>query len=126
MKSEDGPKVENEPRVSASSGGRPVTLDPVMDRGPLRVIPRRVENTMAAGFRVEWISGTGASEDSEVDGFSLTCGAGVGGRYLILDIAMKDGTARSEIIDMAKMLEDWVKAAVAAGPSPSNEEDGEQ
>lgn len=114
-------RMEGEPRVAASSGGRQMTLDPVMDRQPLKVIPRRVESTIAAGFRVDWITGTGSQEGDEVDGFDLTCGAGVGGRYLILHVAMKDGTAIEEIVDMTQMVEQWVRAAVAAGPTPKDE-----
>jgi hypothetical protein len=70
-------------RVSASSGGRPLTLDPVsVVEVPLRI--REVESTIPCGFQQDW--GT-----VEVDGEKLeaTSGAGWGNQWATISFKGK-------------------------------------
>lgn len=85
------------------AGGRRITLDPLAT-GEVVAEARRVESSLPCGLRQGWIDGSGESDDGEEVSFSLTCGAGVGGRWLILSV---EGHGE-EIIDMGAMVETWV------------------
>ena len=110
--------MEGEIKVQAATNGRRITLDPIMERDPLTVEVRRVENSLPAGLRQPWISGTGDDHGGGSVHFDLSCGAGVGSPYMILAVQPKGGERIEEVIDMRDVLNDWVKAAIAAGPDP--------
>lgn len=100
--------------TKASTGGRRITLDPLMERAPLEVHPVRVESSLPAGLRVEWMSG-GDNAGTEVD---LTCGAGFGNPYLILVVKHPEHGTIEEIIDIGDLCSRWVQAAIDAGRTP--------
>lgn len=106
--------------ATASSGGRQITLDPLMEREALAVTPRRVESTIPCGFQINWFEGTGKHAETgvEVD-FDLNAGAGMGSRWLTLSVKVpgEDGR-RNECIDMQEFLGRWVDAVIEAGPTP--------
>lgn len=106
------------PRVTASINGRRVTLDSVMPREPLPLPVRRVETTLPAGLRSNWIDGEEDDPNGPVGHFSLTAGAGVGSPWLILSITLRDGSTISEVVDMRTVVSTWIAAALAAGPTP--------
>lgn len=95
--------------------GRRITLDPIMDREPLTLPVRRVENSLPAGLRMGWMSGGEEDDPYEVD---LACGAGFGSPWLILSIRHKDLGPIDEVVDMREVVNAWVKAAIEAGASP--------
>lgn len=96
----------------SSDGVRRLTLDPVMERAPLTVQPVRVESSMPAGFRQEWLSGS-YDQDGETRGFVLM--SGVGSPYLILSVDLDDGREVEEIVDMREVLRTWIDSAREAG-----------
>lgn len=106
--------------VQASSGGRRITLDPMMARDPLTIQPVRVESAIPAGFRIDWLSG----EDEKGMTFNLACGAGVGSPYMTLTVKQDDVTVGQEIVDMRDVVKVWIPALVAAGPTPEVSEPG--
>jgi hypothetical protein len=71
-------------RVEALSGGRKITLDPLEERD-LKVSARRVESTLAAGFKVGWVDGT-LPDGRELE---VCVGAGVGSEWLTAHIGDK-------------------------------------
>lgn len=90
--------------VQAAVNGRRLTLDPIMPPVPLDARPRRVESSMAAGFRVGWLSG-----GDSIYEFEVLAGAGVGSKYLILTVKIRDGeTIAEEIIDIEDLTRRWI------------------
>lgn len=93
---------------------RAITMDPLLDREPLLVQPVRVESIIPAGFRQVWL--TGENDAVEIE---LASTAGLGGKWMTLLVKDKvTGARMEEAIDMSVVLQDWVDAALAAGPSP--------
>lgn len=106
-------------RTRAAVGGREITLDPVMEREPLLLPVRRVENTIPCGFRVNWFDGEHDLEDgSGRIEYNVDSGAGCGSRWLTLVIKMPDGTYRYECADMAEFAQRWLQSVLDAGPTP--------
>lgn len=64
--------------MSASSGGRQITLDPLRLL-PITVDVREVESTIPCGFSMEWVTGTHDGKE-----FDISAGAGVGSRWLTI------------------------------------------
>lgn len=62
------------------------------------------------GFRVPWM--TTEPEDTNWSA-ELTCGAGVGTGWLILNISYADGEQTYEVVDMTEFVADWIHAARA-------------
>lgn len=105
----------------ASVNGREVTNDNLMPGLADVVLPRRrVETTLAGGFRHEWITGT--SDNGEE--FRVTSGAGLGSPWLILEVTMADGTERSEMVDMRDLLPRWLERVIEEGPTPAQPTEG--
>lgn len=108
-------KASGEIRVTASSGGRPLTLDPLAEHDV--VMPaRKVESSIAAGFRVDWVSG-----DNDDVTFQLCAGAGFGSPYMVLTVKL-DGRDVQEVVDMRDVLPAWVNAVVARERAEVSEE----
>lgn len=105
--------------MRASTNGRPMTLDPVMERESILLPVVRVESSMAAGWRMDWLS---ASTPEGVE-ITLTAGAGVGSPYLVLMITHPELGDIEEVVDMRVVVQDWVTAAISAGRTPT--QDGE-
>lgn len=101
--------MSGEVSTRASTNGRQLTLDPIMERELLTVQPVRVESSLAAGLRIEWADG----ELGETK-YDLSCGAGVGSPYLLLHIETADGTKIDELIDIRPMMQNWILTALAA------------
>lgn len=106
--------IDGEIRTSATINGRRITLDPVMEREPLAMPVRRVENSMPAGFRVDWLNG---KSDDGVK-IALTVGAGVGSPWMILRVDHPELGVIEEIVNVSDLTEVWVEAAIAAGATP--------
>lgn len=70
--------AQGEMGVSAASGGRQITLDPIQVLS-VTVDVREVESTIPCGFRQEWV-------DGEHNGtkFDICSGAGLGSRWLTI------------------------------------------
>ena len=70
--------TEGEIGVTASAGGRRITLDPIQLL-PITVDVREVESTIPCGFRQAWV-------DGEHNGttFDIAAGAGLGSRWLTI------------------------------------------
>jgi hypothetical protein len=94
--------------------GRNITLDPAMHRDPIPLPVRRVASTLPCGFRTVWVDGKG-EPGTPIDEVALT----MGGRYLILSIELRDGSRIEEIVDMVDFTDQWMKNAIAAGPTPA-------
>jgi hypothetical protein len=110
--------MEGEIRTRGAVDGRPITTDPIMKRKPLPLPVRRLENSLSCGLRVGWISGVDDNPAGRVRDFTVTTGAGVGSPWLILTITLRDGSTITEAVDMNDVVPKWVRAALAAGPSP--------
>lgn len=104
--------------IKAYSNGRPLTLDPVLEREPLTVQPVRVESSLAAGFRVGWLDGEFDDHGGGAGKFDLTAGPGVGSPYLVLTVEHETLGTIEEVVDIRTVVEAWVKAAIAAGATP--------
>lgn len=99
--------------MTAEVNGHRLTLDPVMPLVPLDAKPRRVENSMPAGFRVMWLDG-----DSDGYDIELLAGAGVGSPYLILVVRKNGEPFAEEIIDARTLVTDWLASVIEQGPTP--------
>lgn len=108
--------------VTAAVNGRKVTLDSVIDRAPLQLPVRRVESSLAAGFRTDWLSGTASDSPDNVVEFRLTSGAGVGSPYMTLVIDHPTLGTIEEVVDMRDALQVWMKSAIAAGATPKGDD----
>lgn len=71
--------MSEEIRVTASVGGRPLTLDPIRTL-PLDIPLREVESLIPAGFQQVW----GSGETADGEEFQIACGAGWGSRWLTI------------------------------------------
>jgi len=111
-------EIADELHVRAAVNGRRITLDPIMEREPLPLPVRRVENSIPCGFRMGWLDAEDDDPKSPVQEITLTAGAGCGSPWLVLTITMRDGSRIAEVVNMADVVPDWVAAALAAGPSP--------
>jgi hypothetical protein len=77
-----------EMRITASSGGRRITLDPIgMGEFTIKLPIRQVESTIPAGFQVQW----GSVETEEFGEIALNAGAGVGSPYGTLWLGKGEG-----------------------------------
>jgi hypothetical protein len=103
-------------RTKAWSDGRPITLDPFWTT-VLTVKPKRVENSLGAGLRVEWLSAEG-SPDSEWESMHVSCGGGFGSPWLTMTVTMRDGTSRDEVLDGRTLVQSWFEAVLAGGATP--------
>jgi hypothetical protein len=104
--------------VTAAVNGRRLTLDPIVPLVPLDAQPRRVESSMPAGFRVMWLDGGDA-----IYQFSLTAGAGVGSKYLVLTLRIRDGDIiAEEVIDVEDLTRRWI-SKILDQPTPEGEPD---
>jgi len=97
---------------------RKITLEPVIEREWLKFQPVRVESSIAAGFRVGWMD----FENDEGLKFDVSCGAGVGSPWMILSVDHPDVGHIEEVVDIRAIVNEWVRAAIAAGPTPKIEE----
>lgn len=111
-----GADTTGEITTSARVNGRRLTLDAVLPLVALDAQPRRVENSMPAGFRVGWMSG-----ETEDYAFEITAGAGVGSRYLILHITQGGQPFAEEIIDVEDLARRWIDNVITQGPTPTKE-----
>jgi hypothetical protein len=91
------------------------TLEPLMEREPVALPVMRVVSALPCGIAFEYLKGNG-DEASPVDSFDLEISLGTG--WLMLTVAMKDGTSFVEVVDMKTVIQPWVDAAIAAGPTP--------
>jgi hypothetical protein len=101
--------ASGEVAVSASIEGRQITLEPLIDTPAIEVQPRRVETTIPCGFQVHW--GDGAATFAEVGEvtFDISCGAGVGSRWLTLCVKDADGEVFAyECLDVNDLLKAWL------------------
>lgn len=104
--------------VRASSGGRPITLDPIMETPPLSLERRRVESTIPCGFQIQWFDGSFEREGGTWT-FDMAVGAGVGSRWMTICIKDPDGkTFAYECANMAEFTEGWIDAILTDGRSP--------
>lgn len=93
---------------------RRITLDAVMSTGRTVAFPRRrVESSIPAGLRMEWLSGEGP------DGleFHMSAGAACGSPFLTV-VWQRGDDRREEVVDMRELLADWLDAIDADGPTP--------
>lgn len=106
--------------------GREITLDPIIEVKPLEFPRRRVESTVPAGFRVDWMSGT-TEYDGQTYRFEMTAGAGVGSPYLTLKVALvhphghpgpADEVIAHEVADMGEVCKAWVFAVLDGDGEP--------
>lgn len=97
--------------MTASVGGRRLTLDPVLPRAVLEVQPVRPESTIPCGFRTAYATG-------ELGGRYFEVSIGVGNPYIILRIdsgptdELGEQPAIDEFIDLSSVITEWVKTAV--------------
>jgi hypothetical protein len=86
--------AEGEIGVTATVGGRNMTLDPVGGEKQEVTIPAwEVDNTLVAGFRQSWVEGE--DDASEVE---LTVGAGVGSKWGTFTYKRKEDGAEVQIV----------------------------
>lgn len=93
-------------RVTAHSGSRRLSLDPLAEHDVV-MHARKVESSIEAGFRVQWLSGE--SDDVKAE---LCAGAGFGSPYMTLSLDIGDKHVE-EVVDMRDVLPRWVDAVVA-------------
>lgn len=110
--------TRGEVRTGGWVNGRQITTDDLLNREPLPLPVRRVENSMPCGLRMGWLDAEDTDPDSPVDSVTLTAGAGCGSPWMVLTIKMTDGSRIEEAVDMRDVVASWVAAAVAAGPTP--------
>lgn len=77
---------------------RKITLDPVREIETTIKI-REVESTIAAGFKIEWMSGS----EPSVGEYAMYAGAGVGSRWLTMHVGGKEYA-----IDMAEFFQNFI------------------
>lgn len=77
---------------------RKLTLDPIREI-EMTVKIREVESTIAAGFKIEWMSG----EEPSIGEYALYAGAGVGSRWLTMHVAGKEYA-----VDMAEFFQRFI------------------
>lgn len=100
--------------VTAVSAGRRLTLEPVMPVEAIEIRPRRVESSIEAGFRVDWLTASG-DDAGDCDLIELTAGAGVGSKWMCLHVKHPELGTIDEVVDMSEFVQTWVKAALARG-----------
>jgi hypothetical protein len=61
----------------------------------------QVESTLQYGLRVGWINGIDKKSQTEVD---LSCGAGVGGRWLMFTKSIKGKQVIALSLDVSKLI----------------------
>jgi hypothetical protein len=102
-------------KTTASVGGRRLRLENLIeDITPVQVAPRRVESSIEAGFRMEWLSG----EDDELGEVTLTSGAGCGSKWMVMSLKHPQLGSIEEVVDMTEFLQAWAEAAIARGATP--------
>lgn len=106
--------------TTAAVDGRRITLDPVLPLLPLDARPRRVENSLPAGFRIGWLRG----DDGEL-AFEVTAGAGVGSKYLVLTVKEQatGNIYAEEVIDIAELTGRWLSNILNQGETPKETPD---
>lgn len=109
--------VENPIQVTGAVNGRRITLDPVLPVQPIPAEVRRVEMAIPAGFQVPWMDGTADNDGTPIT-YDLTCGAGVGSRWIVLTVHIGD-ERRTEVLDMAKFAQAWIAQVVEGAPTPA-------
>lgn len=92
-------------------GGRRITLDAVLEPHDVVLKARRVESSLSAGFRMDWLSGS--ADGVEVN---LSCGAGCGSPYMVLSVSKDGDTVGEEIVDMRDVVQTWA-ASILAEPT---------
>jgi hypothetical protein len=97
--------------INASTEGRRITLDPIMETPTEVKLPRRrVESLIAAGFRESMVNGDYGDLEWDI------C-MGMGG-HLTLMVKRGGSTIAEEIVDMRELVPAWLDAVVADGPTP--------
>lgn len=83
--SENTLKRDGEPiRVTASVGGRRLTLDPLAEH-TLPIQLREVESTIPCGFQIDWVSGEKGDEE-----YRVAVGAGMGSEWATIHYKGKE------------------------------------
>lgn len=90
---------EREIKVTASSGGRRLTLDPIREL-PITLTIREVESTIPAGFQMAWVTG-----DVNGDELEVSTGSGVGSKYGTIQYQGK-----RYVFDVNELVENFVAA----------------
>jgi hypothetical protein len=100
--------------INASTGGRQITLDPIMETPTEVKLPRRrVESLIPAGFRQLWSDGTYGDLE-----FEVSSGAGLGSPWLTLLVKRDGATIAQEVVNLRELVPAWLDAVVADGPTP--------
>lgn len=99
--------------TTTAPNGRKVTTA-ADDRQPQRELALSAAAHDNLYMSMGWLDGK--SSDGTVE-FDLSCGAGIGGRQLSLQVThtAADGTktTRNEVVDVGTLAQSWVKAIVA-------------
>lgn len=80
----------------------------VGDKVPAPLTFERVESSIFAGLRQDWVSG----ENGRGVTFDLTCGAGLGSPYMTLAVHFPDGSTVHEVANVAPMITEMVSRIV--------------
>jgi hypothetical protein len=110
-------KSSEEIRVRASTGGRPITLEPLNEITDLVVPARRVESTIPCGFQQVFGEGSIGFADGEVS-FTLTSGAGWGNAWMTLSVERDGATYALECLDVNDLAKAWLARVERDGPTP--------
>jgi hypothetical protein len=80
----------------------------VGDKVPAPLEFERVENSIFAGLRQEWVAG----EDGLGVSFALTAGAGLGNPYMTLRVELPNGKVIYEVADVRSMVTTMVSRII--------------
>lgn len=115
------PKNDGTIGVRASSGGRPITLEPLNETTDLAVPARRVESTIPCGFQVNWSEGSTTLVDGTEVTFEVNCGAGVASQWMTLRVTDADGeTYALECLSLYDVVGAWLARVGRDGRTPKH------
>lgn len=77
--------------------------------------------TLFAGFRVNWVDGEDPATGAK---FSLCAGAGVGSKYLTLDVEVPGQPTVYEYVDVTELVQERVTAILAEARAAGKDETG--